>query len=77
MLWHDVNKKPPIAFEAGNWDGFRSDMILICTWAKKYHVAYMYGTTNEDGSFSRAFYDVNTEFEIVNVRWWAEIDEAP
>lgn len=75
MLWYDINKRPPIAFENGSWDGLRSSKILVCTWGKKYHVAYMYETTM-DGSISRCFYDLNTDFEIVNVKWWAEIDEA-
>lgn len=75
MIWIDITQRKPIAYESGNWDGLRSSKVLVCTLARTYHVAVMYEGVM-DGSEFCDFYDDN-DFEIMNVKWWTEIDEAP
>lgn len=72
MVWYDVKKKKPLATESGCWDGLRSDKILVKTFSGRYYVAVMYEGIL-DGSEFCEFYD-DRDFEIENVKWWAEID---
>ena len=72
MVWYKIEVKPPIATETGDWDGKKSDKILVATRNKKMHIAEMYEGTM-DGSHFRNFYD-DRDFEIENVILWAELD---
>jgi len=74
MVWYDVKKKKPHAYQSGGWDGLKSDKILVCTRSGKYHVAEMYAGVM-DGSEFNDFYD-DRDFEIENVAFWTEIDRA-
>ncbi len=74
MIWKDINKEKPLAYRDGDWDGKKSDLILVCTMGRKYHVAVMYEGIL-DGSEFCDFYD-DRDFEIHNVKFWAEIDPA-
>ena len=72
MIWNDVKKKKPHAYQSGGWDGLKSDKVLVCTGSGKYHVAEMYAGVM-DGSEFNDFYD-DRDFEIENVAFWTEID---
>lgn len=74
MLWNKIEDKKPIAVESGDWDGLRSDKILVCTRSRQYHVAVMYQGVL-DGSEFCDFYD-DRDFEIDHVLYWTEIDAA-
>lgn len=72
MIWHDIKNKQPIATETGGWDGYRTDLILVCTLSRHIYVAYMYeGVLN--GHTYRNFY-TKDDYEIENVAYWTEID---
>jgi hypothetical protein len=75
MIWYDIKYRKPLATEIGDWDGKKSDKILVCTLSRRYYIAVMYHTIM-DGSEDFDFYDDN-DFPIKNVKYWAEIDEAP
>ena len=75
MIWIDVKKQKPIATESGPWDGLRSSKVLVCTYQRTYHIAVMYEGILDGNEFCD-FYD-DRDFEIENVEWWTEIDEAP
>jgi hypothetical protein len=72
MLWIDIKNKKPLAYISGDWEGLKSDKVLVLTMGRKYHVAEMYHIIM-DGSESFGFYD-DRDFEINNVAFWTEID---
>lgn len=72
MIWNELKNKKPIATEVGCWDGKRTDKILVKTFSGQYHIARMYEGIIDGNKFAD-FYDTN-DFEISNVKFWAEID---
>ncbi len=72
MIWHNIQENPPVATKTGNWDGFKSDKILVATQNGGIYVAEMYEGV-QDGQKFRDFFDPD-EFEITNVIKWTEID---
>ena len=71
MLFNLLKDKKPIATESGCWDGLRTEKLIVKTFSGQYHIARMYAGVL-DGSEFADFYDMN-DFEISNVKWWAEI----
>lgn len=51
MNWKNVNEQPPFAMESGNWDGLRTDWLLVCTRKSEYHVAKAYVGTMDGCEF--------------------------
>jgi hypothetical protein len=74
MNWNNVKNKKPIAAESGDWDGLRSDKVLVCDKYGTYHIAVMYEGFL-DGSDFCDFFD-NHDFEVKDVVFWLEI-KAP
>lgn len=72
MIWKDIKKEKPIAYKKGDWDGLKSDKVLVSTGFGKYQVAEMYEGIL-DGSKFCDFYD-DRDFEIKGVKYWSEID---
>jgi len=72
MVWYKIENKKPIATESGDWDGLKSDKILVATRNRKIHIAEMYQGTL-DGSEFCEFYD-DRDFQIENVVFWTELD---
>ena len=70
--WNSLKDKTPTAYESGNWDGKRSEWLLVSADGIEYHVARAYVGTL-DGSEFCTFED-SRGYEIENVVWWAEID---
>lgn len=68
MIWRDINNSKPIAFESGNWDGLRSEKIIVKDVFDEFYIATMYLVLADI-----TFYDKN-EYEIENVTHWANID---
>lgn len=71
MNWEDINKKKPIAVETGNWDGRKSEEILVRDIHGKFYIATMYEGCL-DGNLFCDFYDSN-DFEIKNITNWCVI----
>lgn len=71
--WVSVEKQKPSATEAGNWDGLRSEQILVQDKDGAYYVAVMYEGTL-DGSYFCNFYSKPNDFEIENVINWKHIN---
>ena len=42
MIWYKVEKKKPLAYMTGAWDGKKSDKVLVCTRSGRYYIAEMY-----------------------------------
>ena len=72
MVWYKIENKKPIASESGDWDGLRSNKILVCTMNKNIYIAVMYEGTL-DGSVFCEFYD-DKDFAIQNIVLWTEIN---
>lgn len=72
MNWKKIELETPIAVKSGDWDGLKSDALLLATQDKKIHVGIMYEGFM-DGSHFRAFYDEISDYEIKNVVYWSYI----
>jgi hypothetical protein len=72
MVWFDFKEKKPLCYRTGGWDGRKSDPILVNTHSGSLHLACAYEGIL-DGSEYFEFYD-DRDFEIRNVKLWAEID---
>jgi len=71
MNWNDIKKTMPVAYQSGDWDGLKSDKVLVCTIRRKYYVVEMYHGILDGEEFCD-FYD--GDVEVKNVAFWAEID---
>ena len=71
MNWTRIEQRKPLAIESGDWDGLKSEAILVADKDGKYHVAVMY-ESNLDGSYFYEFCD-NNDFEVKNVTHWMQI----
>ncbi len=71
MDWKKITNETPIVFESGDWDGLRSDFVLVRDIYADYHIARMYEGFM-DGSKFENFYDTN-DFEIETVVQWCYI----
>lgn len=73
MDWYKISKKKPIASETGNWNGKRSDEMLLRTADGKNYLGRMYEDF-VDGEHYQNFYD-NRDYELDNVVYWYPIAE--
>jgi uncharacterized protein (DUF952 family) len=72
MVWKKLSDETPIAVKSGNWDGLKSDTLLLATEDEKIHVGVMYEGCM-DGSHFRNFYDEISDYEIENVVYWSYV----
>lgn len=70
MEWVDINEETPICYEEGDWDGLRSEEVLVISEGV-YKVARMYEGFM-DGSKFADFY-TEEDFEVNNVTEWCVI----
>jgi len=73
MKWIDIKRQKPNCFESGNWDGLRSNFVLVFDKNGNYSIARAYEGV-VDGNKYFEFYDSN-DFEIFNVIFWAKLIE--
>lgn len=71
MKWNNLNETQPMATESGNWDGLKSEPLLVADKNGIFHVAVMYKGFL-DGSDFQDFYSLN-DFLIENVTHWVYI----
>ncbi len=72
-MWNYTKDKTPITFETGNWDGKRSDQVLVeDTWGNV-HIAVLYEGFM-DGSEFKNWCD-SRDWEIENVIRWMYIPD--
>ena len=71
MSWNKLADKRPLATEVGEWDGKRSDEVIVIDKNNRKYIARMYEGFM-DGSEFVNFYNSN-DFEIVDVIKWCEI----
>ena len=70
--WTDINKRKPLAFEKGDWDGLKSELILVKDILGQIFVATMYEGVLDGSEFCN-FYTTN-DFELINVQLWKPIN---
>lgn len=66
MAW--VKEGNPICFESGNWDGKRSDLVLVETKQGRFYIARMYSGTM-DGSTFNDWCDQNDAYLQDIIQW--------
>lgn len=73
MTWHKLDECLPSATESGEWDGLKSEPLLVCDSERKFHVAVAYiGIL--DGNQFIDFYSEPSDFEIKHVVYWQYIE---
>jgi len=65
--WISIEKELPYCWERGEWDGKRSDYVLVKSKDETIHFAILYSGTLDGNEFND-FYDRN-DFEIEAVSW--------
>ncbi len=66
--WFNVNEKMPIVYETGDWDGKRSDFVLVECRNQTFDVGRVYEGTI-DGSYFCDFFDKDDNNIQDIVRW--------
>ncbi|PCI96642.1 MAG: hypothetical protein COB15_09650 [Flavobacteriales bacterium] len=69
MKWKRITDDLPITFEDGDWDGLRSESVVVRTTDNEKLTARLYSGTL-DGSKFNNWYDSNSDLEIDNVEAW-------
>lgn len=77
MKWNDIKECSPSCYISGDWDGLKSDLLLVCNFEGDYRVCSCYG--NYDGGYDSEdlyfeFYDNVSGLEVLDVTHWLEID---
>lgn len=67
-----LENRTPYCYESGEWDGQRSDFLLVKDRNEDYHVVRMYHGFMDGSEFGN-FYDRN-DYEVENVEYWIELD---
>jgi len=73
--WILIEKEKPICTQTGNWDGKKSDEILVKDFRGKHYIAVCYQGFM-DGSEFCDFYTVDGEYQIDSVLYWSKIPET-
>lgn len=72
MNWKNINEEPLIAYQKGDWDGSRSDEVLVFTKNGKTLKATLYEGFM-DGSHFKEWYD-DRDYEITDeITHWCKI----
>ena len=71
MEWIDMNKKKPLTYEEGDWDGKRSERLAVRDEKGVPHAVRLYAG-QMDGSEFYEFYDADG-YEIIGVTHWLEL----
>lgn len=69
--WISIHKRTPLTYEAGNWDGRRSDNVLVECRDEKYHVCKAYEGTL-DGHYFLEFWN-DRDMQVTNIIKWKYI----
>ncbi|MCT3693474.1 hypothetical protein HZP84_16205 [Elizabethkingia anophelis] len=72
--WNSVKDKMPLAYKTGDWDGKKSDPILVMGEDDKYRVATYY-EGYMDGTHFQEFYDDGEYLINKEVTHWLEISD--
>jgi hypothetical protein len=68
--WQNVEKDPPLAFAAGDWDGLKSDIVIIRGSKREYSLAVLY--KQKDGTID--WYDQNDNTLDFDPIYWKKLD---
>lgn len=72
--WIYLDKETPICTETGNWDGKRSDEILVRDYNGKHYVAYCYQGFMDGAAFCD-FYSSERDSLIEGITYWTFIPD--
>jgi len=72
MIWKKLSEETPMAVKSGDWDGLKSDSLIVADKDEKLHIAVMYEGFM-DGSHFRNFYDEVSGYEINDVVYWSYV----
>lgn len=72
MEWISVKDRLPYAWESGDWDGLKTDLVLTFNDKGFAHVGLMYEGTMDGFKFND--WHNLADYEIKGVTHWAEIE---
>jgi hypothetical protein len=75
MEWISVKDRLPICFESGNWDGLRSDLVLVIDSKGDMFVALVYNGFMDGSEFTN-WYN-KTDYELNEITHWQKLPEPP
>ena len=70
-FWKLLAEEKPICTSSGEWDGLKSEQILLSDDKGFHFVGTCYQGTLDGNEFC-SFYDEN-DYEVENVKYWANI----
>lgn len=71
--WISVDDELPLAYKSGEWDGLKSDEVMVKTKQGKHYIAVLYSGIM-DGSQFNEFYESNCDFELNEITHWQPIN---
>ena len=71
MKWNLLTESQPLATENGNWDGLRSEPVLVADYGGTFYIAVMY-EGKMDGNEYRDFFSLD-DYEISGITHWMYI----
>ena len=75
MKWKEVSKRLPTCFESGDWDGLRSNFVLVADKHGMYFIGRCYSGRMDGNEFDEWY--TADDFEIDNVVLWMELPKLP
>ena len=72
MNWINIKDHTPIGVDRGDWDGLRTEWLLVQNRKEEYHVARAYVGTMDGAEF--CYFTDNLGYEVENVMFWTLID---
>ena len=73
--WKKISERLPYCFERGNWDGLRSNFLLVVDKHGMFYVARLYNGIIDGCEFA-CWYD-NNDYELDNIVMWIELPKLP
>lgn len=73
--WKNINKEKPLSTQTGDWDGKKSDEIIVRDFKGKHYLVYCYQGFI-DGSEFCDFYTSHDDYPIEKVLFWSQIPDV-
>jgi hypothetical protein len=72
MNWINIKDHTPIGVDRGDWDGLRTEWLLVQNRKEEYHVARAYVGTMDGAEFCS--FEDNLGYEVEDVVFWTRVD---
>lgn len=73
--WNNINKEKPLCTQTGDWDGKKSDEIIVRDFKGNHYLVFCYQGFI-DGSDFCDFYTSQNDYQIEGVLFWSLIPDV-